>query len=547
VPIANVLAIQAFRLAKALKKPIWERPGMQQAETSDGEVQRPLFRAAEYVRMSTEHQQYSTQNQADKIREYAASRGMQIVRTYADEGKSGLRIDGREALQRLIRDVESDQADFQVILVYDISRWGRFQDADESAYYEYICRRAGIEVAYCAEQFENNGTPTATIIKSVKRAMAGEYSRELSTKVFAGQCRLIELGFRQGGSAGYGLRRILVDQHGQIKSALARGEHKSLQTDRVILMPSPDDEVAVVNRIYRWFIDDGLPEAQIAARLNEQGIHTDLGRQWTRTSVNEVLTNEKYVGNNVYNRISFKLKKARVANPPDMWIKKEGAFQAIVAPELFYTAQGIIRARARRYSNEELLERLRNLFQRRGLLSGMIIDETDGMPSAAVYSHRFGSLIQAYQLVGFTPDRDYRYLEVNQFLRRLHPTIIAETTAKIAAVGGTVVRDAATDLLQVNGEFNISLVLARCQVTEAGHHRWKVRFDTSLCPDITVAIRLDYANRAALDYYLLPRLDFGLTRLCLAESNAFELDSYRFDSLDYLYGMAERYHVRRAA
>jgi DNA invertase Pin-like site-specific DNA recombinase len=133
---------------------------MQQAETSDGEIQGPLFRAAEYVRMSTEHQQYSTQNQADKIREYAASRDMEIVRTYADEGKSGLRIDGREALQRLIRDVESGQADFQVILVYDISRWGRFQDADESAYYEYICRRAGIEVAYCAEQFENNGTPS---------------------------------------------------------------------------------------------------------------------------------------------------------------------------------------------------------------------------------------------------------------------------------------------------------------------------------------------------------------------------------------------------
>jgi hypothetical protein len=60
--------------------------------------------------------------------------------------------------------------------------------------------------------------------------------------VFAGQCRLIELGYRQGGPAGYGLRRILVDQNGSVKSELARGEHKSLQTDRVILMPGPDDE-----------------------------------------------------------------------------------------------------------------------------------------------------------------------------------------------------------------------------------------------------------------------------------------------------------------
>jgi DNA invertase Pin-like site-specific DNA recombinase len=156
------------------------------------------FRGAEYVRMSTEHQQYSTDNQHQRIQEYATRRQIEIVKTYADEGKSGLRIDGRHALQQLIRDVESGNADFNVILVYDISRWGRFQDADESAYYEYICKRAGIQVAYCAEQFENDGSPVSTIVKGVKRAMAGEYSRELSTKVFAGQCRLIELGFRQG-------------------------------------------------------------------------------------------------------------------------------------------------------------------------------------------------------------------------------------------------------------------------------------------------------------------------------------------------------------
>jgi DNA invertase Pin-like site-specific DNA recombinase len=90
----------------------------------------------------------------------------------------------RRALQQLIKDVEAGIADFQIILVYDVSRWGRFQDADESAYYEYICRRAGIQVAYCAEQFENDGSPVSTIVKGVKRAMAGEYSRELSAKVF---------------------------------------------------------------------------------------------------------------------------------------------------------------------------------------------------------------------------------------------------------------------------------------------------------------------------------------------------------------------------
>src|SRR5471032_2695464 len=229
---------------------------------------RPLGRAAQYVRMSTEHQRYSTENQADAIREYAERRGLEVIRTYADEGKSGLRLDGRDALKRLIDDVQTQKADFTTILVYDISRWGRFQDADESAYYEYICRRAGIAVQYCAEQFENDGSPVSTIVKGVKRAMAGEYSRELSAKVFAGQCRLIELGFRQGGPAGYGLRRVLIDEHGIMKSELHRGEHKSLQTDRVVLMPGPESEIRIVNLIYNWFIEESLNEYEIAARLN---------------------------------------------------------------------------------------------------------------------------------------------------------------------------------------------------------------------------------------------------------------------------------------
>ena len=98
--------------------------------------------------MSTEHQQYSTANQQDVIRDYAQRRGFEIVRTFADEGKSGLGITERDALRQLIEDAQSGEVDFEAILVYAVSRWGRFQDADESAYYEYLCKRAGIEVHY---------------------------------------------------------------------------------------------------------------------------------------------------------------------------------------------------------------------------------------------------------------------------------------------------------------------------------------------------------------------------------------------------------------
>lgn len=518
---------------------------LQTIEVNQSEPMR--MRAAEYVRMSTEHQQYSTQNQADKIREYAAQRQIEIVRTYADEGKSGLRIDGRVGLQGLLADVQSGNAPFNIILVYDVSRWGRFQDADESAYYEYICRRAGIQVTYCAEQFENDGSPVSTIVKGVKRAMAGEYSRELSAKVFAGQCRLIELGFRQGGLAGFGLRRVLLDQNGTVKSELARGEHKCLQTDRVILVPGPPEEILIVNQIYRWFIEGNVHEQEIAARLNAQQIKTDLGRPWTRATVREVLSNEKYIGANVYNRISFKLKKIRVVNSPEMWIRKDEAFEPVVSKEQFYTAQGIMRARAHRWNSEEMIERLRSLLRERGMLSGVIIDETEGMPASWVYAHRFGSLIRAYQLVGFTPDRDYHFLEINRMLRSLYPRIISHTELEIARLGGTLQRDAATDLLYINEEFSVSLVLARCHTVESGHSRWKVRFDTSLQPDITVAVRLAHGNQEPLDYYLLPRLDFGGSPIRLAEHNPVELESFRFDTLDYLHGMAVRYRLKRAA
>lgn len=507
----------------------------------------PEIRAAEYVRMSTEHQKYSTENQGDTIHQYAARKGYKIVRTYADQGRSGLNIDGRDGLQRLINDVEAGLADFSVILVYDVSRWGRFQDSDESAFYEYLCKRAGIRVEYCAEQFENDGSISSTIVKTVKRAMAGEYSRELSVKVFAGQCRLIEMGYRQGGPAGYGLRRMMIDEKGSPKGILDRGERKSLQTDRVILVPGPDNEVQTVNWIYKAFVEEWKTQSQIAKILNDESILTDLGRPWTRSSVHQILTNEKYIGNNVYNRSSCKLKNKRIINPPDMWVRNEGAFEGIVSPDIYRAAQAIIAERNRRFSDEEMLEHLEKLLQQHGALSGFIIDETEGIPSSGSYRHRFGSLIRAYHKIGYKPERDYRYIEINRHLREAHPDIVASTVENIEELGGAVETIPETGLLWVNREFTVSLVLSRCTATQAGSLRWNVRFDTSLKPDITIAVRMAQSNKQPLDYYLLPSIDMTLPKLRLAEENGLSLDIYRFENLDYLYRMARRINLREVA
>jgi DNA invertase Pin-like site-specific DNA recombinase len=504
-------------------------------------------RAAEYVRMSTDHQRYSTENQSDAIRRYAQARGIEIVRTYADHGKSGLSIKGRGALQSMIEDVRSERADYSVILVYDVSRWGRFQDADESAYYEYLCRRAGIAVEYCTDGFENDGSPIATIVKSVKRAMSGEYSRQLSVKVFAGQCRLSELGFRQGGPAGFGLRRRLIDGAGLFKAELLRGEQKSIQTDRVILVPGPPDEVETVRWVYRAFVEEGQTERQIAGTLNARGLQTDFGRPWTRGTVHQLLINEKYAGDNVWNRVSCKLDSKRARNGRDMWIRRDGAFEPVVDRLLFDAAQVIIQERSRRLSDDQMIEALQIVLANHGRLSGLIIDEADDAPSSSAYQVRFGSLLRAYQLVGFAPDRDYRYIEVNRALRALYPEIVADVLAGIHKAGGDIVRDRTTDLLTINGEFTASLVLARCQHTPSGSPRWHIRLDAGLSPDITIAVRMTPDNSAIYDYYLLPRRDASLSRLRLGVSNGLVLDAFRFDRLDALFDLTGRSNIMEFA
>lgn len=508
---------------------------------------KPTNHAAQYVRMSTELQQYSPENQAEVIKRYAASHGLEIAKTYADHGRSGLNISGRDGLRQLLNDVETGAANFSSVLVYDVSRWGRFQDADESAYYEYILKRSSIAVHYCAEQFENDGSLSSDLLKAVKRTMAGEYSRELSCKVFAGQCRLIELGFRQGGPAGYGLRRQLIDRNGLSKTLLSRGDRKGFQTDRVILVPGPDDEIAVVREIYERFVHRGEVESQIAAILNQRGVLSDLKRPWTRATIHQILTNPKYVGTNVYNRLSFKLKQKRIKNPPDMWITREGAFEPIVPAELFVQARAIIHARHRHLSDDELLDRLRSLLTRHGSLSGVLIDEAEEMPSSSVYACRFGGLYRAYQLIGWEAIRDFSYVEINRAIRTKHADLVKSILGQLQSVGAETQVHPSSGLLTINELFTASLVLARCYETPNHSYRWQFRFDASLLPDITIAARLRPGNQDILDYYLFPRVDVLWHKLRLSPDNGVALDLYRFENLKFFESLARTINVEEAA
>ena len=285
----------------------------------------------------------------------------------------------------------------------------------------------------------------------------------------------------------------------------------------------------------------------IAAELNAKGIKTDLNRDWTPSVVRQLLSNEKYIGNNIWNRNSFKLKKRHVRNTPDNWVRSEGAFEAIVDAGLFAAAKAIFAAKAQRYSDEEMLDGLRNALETHGFLSGIVINEASSLPSSGAYQSRFGSLLRAYKLVGFTPDRDYRYIEINKRLRNIHAEIVQDTAHGIEHLGGQVQQDAKTGLLTINHEFSASVVVARCTQTGAGAHRWNIRMDTGLVPDITVVVRMDQANETPRDYYLLPTADMTLPKLRLSENNGLSLDAYRYDDLTHFFTMCERTSILEVA
>jgi DNA invertase Pin-like site-specific DNA recombinase len=462
------------------------------------------IRAAQYVRMSTEHQKYSTENQAAAIAQYAEKHGFSIVRTYEDRGKSGLSLNGRPSLRLLIAEVCKGATDFEAVLVYDVSRWGRFQDVDESAHYEFICRTAGVAIEYCAELFDNDGSMGAAIIKNMKRLMAAEFSRDLSAKVFAGQNRLVSLGFRQGGSAGFGLRRQVLDEHRVPKLILGAGERKSLLTDRVVLTPGPPDEVDGVVRIFKMFVEEKQSEATIANVLNSEGCLNDRRLQWSRNTVRTILTNEKYIGNNVRNRVSFKLQITHVTNPRSAWVRSDGVFAAIVGKEIFAAAQRILRERRPRYTDQALLDRLSSMLAERGRLSKDMIDKTKGMPCCETYRQRFGSLAKAWQLIGYKAARDFGFVDMNKAIRGGRSNLVSQVIADIQEAGGAVCPDSASDTLIFPGTLRAYVTICRCQFRPPAFFRWLVSFRKGPMRDITIVARLKPDSLVIRDYCVFP-------------------------------------------
>jgi DNA invertase Pin-like site-specific DNA recombinase len=357
--------------------------------------------AAQYLRMSTERQEYSLDFQQAIICAYARNNNFTIVRTYTDAGKSGLALKHRAGLSALLQDAISGAQHYRAILVYDVSRWGRFQDADESAHYEFLCRRAGVPIHYCAEVFSNDGTMPSAIMKTLKRIMAAEFSRELSEKVTLAMTCMVKDRLWVGARPGYGLRRMLVSPDGTHKTTMEFHQTKNFRTDRTILVPGPREEMEVVKEIFRLYVNEKRGFLYIARRLNDLKIPYQENRPWRYQAVRHIITNEKYTGALIWGRYTQKLKSRSVPVPREKWLVVRDAFEPLVDRNTFETAGRVWKNKGWQLSDAQFLDRLRSLLRAKGRLNARIVNESSLTPSCSAYIRRFGSLIRTYELIGY--------------------------------------------------------------------------------------------------------------------------------------------------
>jgi DNA invertase Pin-like site-specific DNA recombinase len=463
---------------------------------------------AQYLRMSTEHQQYSLDNQRIAIRGYAEAHGFCVVQTYTDGAKSGVVLKRRSGLRQLLQDVMGGKPEYKAILVYDVSRWGRFQDADESAHYEFLCKSAGIPVHYCAETFVNDGTLPNMLTKALKRMMAGEYSRELGVKTLDGLKRLALLGFKQGGSAGYGLNRMLVSAERKPKVHLATGEYKSIATDRVILVPGPIEEVECVRTIYRMFVEEKRTVNGIARELNRTKTRYTGNSKWNYIAVHTILSHAKYAGCNVYGRTSQRLGTALVRTPEKEWIRTPGAFTPLVDWKTFQEAQQLLLGRTINKSDEQLLVALRSLLAREGRLSARLIKGASETPSPSAYRGRFGSVRRAYELIGYSGPDCFGSIDLRRRIQALRDEFLCTLQATFPTEV-SIERQGGRWRSQLRREDGLTISVLICRSIGTGRKGliWQINPVAHEQQNVTLVALLDKSNSDVQEMYLFPNIE----------------------------------------
>ena len=295
---------------------------------------RAACRAVGYIRRSTDRQEQSIPDQKKAIETYAAEHSLRLGQFYIDDAISGTSTIGRRAFQRMMKEAQSPAKPFDLIVVYDVKRFGRV-DNDEAGYYRHLLRTHGVDIRYVSENF--NGDATDDLLRPVKQWQARQESKDLSKVTIRGLLSKMADGSGPGGwwmggvpPHGYDLRyeaadgaflfvvrympdgsKQVLDEPGNLTRTLARGESLSTsQRDRAKLAPSSPERVEVVKRIFTRYTDLGKGFRSVAQALNEENVPTPRGPdwshiysgKWTDTTIRSILVNPVYAGDLVWNR-----------------------------------------------------------------------------------------------------------------------------------------------------------------------------------------------------------------------------------------------------
>ena len=406
----------------------------------------PTRNAAQYIRMSTDTQDLSPLVQKEAIAAYALARDMDIVATYEDDGRSGLRLKNRPALLRLLHDV-TESPPFSAVLVYDVSRWGQFQDADAAAYYEYHCRLHEVEVIYVTELFGAEVNPITALLKSMKRAMAAEYSRDLSNKSRGGQHIAVSRGYQMGPLPPLGYRRCSVSADGARRTVLQPRQRKIAATDRIEWILAPESEVALVQRICQMYVRTRLTLADIAQLGKAEGWRDHEGRSLSGRSIAVLIRNEALIGNFVWGRTPNT--KGLIGREPS---RNDGCLPRIVDDE---TWQQMRRRDAldvsRHRTDEEIVDHLRKAFERTPHVTTRDL-RAQGLPSRHSITHRMGSWSELVKRAGRDPSELHKTLFARMMERKHNGKALGAALAeRLSEKGRPVAFDRRLNVLNFPG------------------------------------------------------------------------------------------------
>ncbi|HUD06017.1 MAG TPA: recombinase family protein [Candidatus Saccharimonadales bacterium] len=318
------------------------------------------LKALAYYRHSAEDkQENSVENQKEQVENFADKEHIQILEHFRDEGISGLtanRPGFQEMFSKWVTNPDSPKVDY--ILVYDASRFGRFQKMSEVWRLLGLCEERGIRLASVTRGLPRDETTVMdSFIITLDFGMSGEFSKLLSDKVSYGSTKIAQQGFSAGGCAPYGYVRVLLDEQRQRKGILEPGQHKEISNQRVTFEPATNGEAEIVNRIFHEFVNLNRYADEIANSLNEDGVPTAKDRQWNSSGIIKILTNETYMGTRVYNKTWGRLKQKKRAVPSEQWVRCPDAHEALVDADTFHKAQERLfwmRPRARNRSTSQM-------------------------------------------------------------------------------------------------------------------------------------------------------------------------------------------------